>query len=222
MGKKEIINCDLSPPIGQGTCLPLMIYQPVIRNRVFITTQHRQPGIMMLIPLHYSKYTHRKQHHYSQEQPDAEMFFHFCTVAAWAALSPIIIVFTGSVFNEVLTGAGLSGVNCGAPGPGFLVASRKAGTYAITSTMAIVTSHGLKESNSGMRLSSCRFSLTGNSSMAASVCFFSMVPKNTTRNSMPAMNMIIQPSKASVVEGTHSGVNNSLLGFSRVIAMLVR
>src|SRR6476661_7980684 len=108
--------------------LSILIYQLVICNSMITSTQYRQPCIIMLIPLNDAIYTHGQQHHYGQEQPDAKMLFHLFTVAALAVLSPKAGVCKASVFKVVDTGTGLSGVNRGAPGPGFFVASKNAGT----------------------------------------------------------------------------------------------
>ena len=47
--------------------------------------------------------------------------------------------------------------------------------------------------------------LAGRSRTPSFAFFLIMVPKNTTMNIMPAMNMMIPPNKASVVVGIHSG-----------------
>ena len=74
-------------------------------------------------------------------------------------------------------------------------------------------SQGLKVSNNGIRFSSCRASDTGKSRTPAEVFLLNIVPKKTIKNKRAAKVMMIPPASASIVVGTHSGVNNSFFGF---------
>ena len=109
------------------------------------------------------------------------------------------------------TGTGLSGVNGGAPGPGFLLAFIKCRNIGEQNNNTHHDQPGFESVKQRNSFFIMQASVTGNSSLPA---FFSEHrSKKDDEEKQGRKGHDDSAEKASMVVGTHSGVNNSFFGF---------
>src|SRR6266498_4438316 len=88
-------------------------------------------------------------------------------------------------------------------------------------TIIIITSQGLKLFRMLNSLSSCSTSAVGKSKCGSKLFLLNTVEKNDQKNNIAATVIIIPPTSASIVEGTHSGRNKLFSGLVYVMPRFV-